>query len=82
MKETKKIEVEKGKQVRVVFMKKIWRKHNWYVPIVKEKEGVFLTGQDLSYKKMIGEEQLTKEERELYPFVIDPTEHYLSIIQI
>lgn len=79
MKEKKGIVVEKGRDVKVVFMKKIWRKHNWYVPIVKERDGVFLTGQDLPYAKMIGEEMLTDGEKKQYPFVIDPTEHYRII---
>jgi len=79
MKEKKEIVVEKGRNVKVVFTKKIWRKHNWYVPIVKERDGVFLTGQDLPYAKMIGKETLTNEEKNLYPFVIDPTEHYRII---
>lgn len=66
--------IEKGKKVKIRFNKKIYKKHPFYVPIIKDGEGVFLTGQDLTYNKQVGKEVLTKEEREKYPFVIDPTD--------
>jgi len=66
-------------KVHVVFMTKPTKKHPFTIPITKLRDRVFITGQDLSYKKMIGEVDLTKEEEAKYPVVIDPTEHYKVI---
>lgn len=63
------------KTVRVVFDKRIYRKYNWTIPIV-EFSGSYRTGQNLEYKKMIGEIPLTPEEEKLYPFVINPLNLY------
>lgn len=62
--------------VRVVFMTKPTKKHPYTIPITKEREKVFITGQKLSYKKMIGEAELTDEEVKRYPVVINPQEFY------
>ncbi len=59
-------------QVKVVFKKKVYRKHPWIIPITQKGNHVFLTGQKLSYDKMIGKDDLTDEEKEKYPHVIDP----------
>jgi len=66
----------KEQTVKIRFSKKIYKKHPWYIPILKERDGVFKTGQDLSYDKMVGRTPLTEEERAKYPIVIDPTEYY------
>lgn len=58
--------------VKVIFKNKIYRKHTWTIPITKISNKNFMTGQDLSYEKMIGEVALTDEEKKKYPNVIDP----------
>ena len=64
-------------RVRVVFEKKIYKNKNinWTIPIV-ESAGRYYTGQNLEYKKMVGEIPLTAEEAELYPFIINPNNIY------
>ena len=64
-------------RVRVVFEKKIYKNKNinWTIPIV-ESAGRYYTGQNLEYKKMVGEIPLTPEEAELYPFIINPNNIY------
>ena len=62
-------------KVRVVFDKRIYRKYNWTIPIV-EFSGSYRTGQNLEFKKMIGEVPLLPEEEKLYPFVINPLNLY------
>ena len=47
------------------------RKMGYIIPIV-EDNGRFLTGQDLTYKQMVGEEPLTEQQSVKYPFVINP----------
>ena len=63
-------------KVRVVFMQKPQKKHPFTIPINKLRHQVFMTGQDLSYRKMTGAEELTSDEVKKYPVVIDPTELY------
>lgn len=60
-------------------MRAIYNKHPWPVPIVKESENKYLTGQNLTYKQMIGEADLTAEERVKYPVVINPHNMYKGI---
>ena len=62
-------------KVRVVFEKKIYKRYHWTIPII-EFSGTYHTGQNLEYKKMIGEIPLTAEEEKLYPFVINPNNFY------
>jgi hypothetical protein len=57
--------------VRVYLTRPAHRKNGFIVPII-EDNGRFQTGQDLTYEQMIGKEPLSKEQKEKYPFVINP----------
>lgn len=63
--------MSKENRVRLVLEKKIDQRHGWNIPIEKKSDN-FLTGQELSVEKKRGLVPLTKEEREDYPFVINP----------
>lgn len=65
--------------VKIIFKEKIYRGHPWIIPIVQTGNHKFNTGQKLSYRKMIGEEDLTTEEAEMYPHVINPHD-YLKLM--
>ena len=58
-------------KMRFFFKSVVNRKMGYIIPIV-ENNGRFLTGQDLTYKQMVGEEPLTESQRLKYPFVINP----------
>lgn len=66
--------IEKRK-VRVVFTRKVYYDKPYVIPIIKTNAG-WQTGQELSEEKMTNPDLLTKEDKEKYPFVIDPTNHY------
>ena len=57
-------------------VKPIYKKTPWIIPIEQLSPNNYLTGQNLSYEKMIGKMELTPEEKQKYPFVIDPTASY------
>ena len=59
-------------KIKLVLEDRACKHHNaFYIPIVQENN-VFYTGQKLSTKKMIGEEPLTPEENNKYPYIINP----------
>lgn len=60
---------------RIVFTKDIYRKHDWVIPI-EQKDGSYITGQELTRKQMLGQEPLTPEQKKKYPFIIVPTNYY------
>lgn len=61
---------------KIVFPdRRIYRKVPWNIP-VEILNNQYLTGQDLTFKKMIGEEPLTEEEQEKYPFVLNPLDNH------
>jgi len=62
---------KESNKVRVSLTRPAHRKGGFIVPII-EDNGVFLTGQDLTYEQMTGKEKLTDEQRIKYPFVINP----------
>ena len=57
--------------VRVYLTKPAHRKNGFIVPIL-EDNGRFQTGQDLTYKQMLGIDPLTDVQLQKYPFVINP----------
>jgi len=56
---------------KVVLVRKIDKKNGYIIPIEKVNE-IYITGQDLTYDKMIGKVPLTEEEKRKYPHVINP----------
>src|SRR3990167_223060 len=64
------------KRVRVIFRNKVYLAGRPYViPIVKTNDG-WQTGQNLTEEKMFNPDKCTAEDRERYPFIIDPRNHY------
>lgn len=61
---------------QIIFTKEVYKKNPWFIPCEKVGSN-YITGQDLSYDKMIGKEPLTAEEQKKYPYVINP-EHQLQ----
>ncbi len=51
--------------------KVVFRKNGWIIPI-GEKNGEFVTYQNLTYNKKIGLDSLTDAEAEKYPYVVNP----------
>jgi hypothetical protein len=63
-------------KIKLILEDRACKHHNaFYIPIVQEND-IFYTGQNLSKNKMIGEEPLTLEESEKYPYVINPLQTY------
>lgn len=64
------------KQIKkIIFTKDIYKRVPWDIPI-EIVDGTYLTGQELDYQKMIGEEPLTEAESKKYPYVVNPLNFY------
>lgn len=60
---------------RIVFIERVHIKNIWTIPI-ELMDGRYITGQDLAFKKMIGKDPLTEEEKKKYPYVVNPENFY------